>query len=53
VDKMLRNLWLAGYIRMLLPNACVLHVVRHPLDTALSCYAQPFGYAGALPGQLS
>jgi hypothetical protein len=44
VDKMLRNLWLVGYIQMLLPRACILHVARHPLDVALSCYAQPFGY---------
>lgn len=44
VDKMLRNLWLVGYIQMLLPRACIVHVARHPLDVALSCYAQPFGY---------
>ncbi|GIL84182.1 hypothetical protein Vretimale_15828 [Volvox reticuliferus] len=46
VDKMLRNLWLIGYIEMLLPRACIVHVVRHPLDVALSCYSQPFGYTG-------
>lgn len=46
VDKMLRNMWLVGYIHWLLPDACVLHVARHPLDTAMSCYAQPFGYSG-------
>ncbi|EFJ43393.1 hypothetical protein VOLCADRAFT_96413 [Volvox carteri f. nagariensis] len=46
VDKMLRNLWLIGYIEMLLPRACIVHVVRHPLDVALSCYSQPFGYSG-------
>lgn len=44
-DKMLRNLWLVGYIHMLLPNACILHVARHPMDVAMSCYAQPFGYS--------
>ena len=32
VDKMLRNLWLAGYIQLMLPEACIVHVVRHPLD---------------------
>ena len=42
VDKMLRNVWNVGYITMMLPEACVIQVVRHPLDTALSCYAQPF-----------
>jgi hypothetical protein len=45
VDKMLRNLWLIGYIHMLLPKACILHVVRHPMDVAMSVYAQPFGYS--------
>lgn len=45
VDKMLRNLWLVGYIHMLLPQSCILHVARHPMDVALSCYAQPFGYS--------
>lgn len=47
VDKMLRNLWLIGYIHMLLPQACIVHVVRHPLDVALSCYTQPFGYSAS------
>jgi hypothetical protein len=47
VDKMLRNLWLVGYIHMLLPNSCIIHVVRHPMDVALSCYTQPFGYSGS------
>ena len=42
VDKMLRNVWNVGYIAIMLPNACIIQVVRHPLDTALSCYAQPF-----------
>lgn len=42
VDKMLRNVWNIGYISMMLPQACIIQVVRHPLDTALSCFAQPF-----------
>nr|QIG37617.1 sulfotransferase-like protein [Trebouxia lynnae] len=42
VDKMLRNAWNVGYISMLLPQACIIQVVRHPMDTALSCYVQPF-----------
>lgn len=48
VDKMLRNLWLVGYIQLLLPRSCVVHVARHPLDVALSCYAQPFGYSSSV-----
>ncbi len=42
VDKMLRNAWHIGYIQMILPDACILQTVRHPLDVALSCYKQPF-----------
>ena len=42
VDKMLRNAWHIGYIQMILPDACLLETVRHPLDTVLSCYKQPF-----------
>uniref|UniRef100_A0A061RHA9 protein-tyrosine sulfotransferase n=1 Tax=Tetraselmis sp. GSL018 TaxID=582737 RepID=A0A061RHA9_9CHLO len=42
VDKMLRNLWNVGHIHLLLPDACIIHAVRHPLDTAVSCYEQPF-----------
>ena len=42
VDKMLRNAFNLGHIAIMLPAAKVLHVRRHPLDVALSCYAQPF-----------
>jgi len=42
VDKMLRNVWNVGYITMMLPKACIIQVVRHPMDTVLSCFAQPF-----------
>lgn len=42
VDKMLRNAWNIGYIMVVLPKSCLIHVMRHPLDVALSCYAQPF-----------
>ena len=27
---------------MMLSDACLIHAARHPADTALSCYAQPF-----------
>ncbi len=42
VDKMLRNAWNLGFISTMLPKAHFIHAVRHPLDTVLSCYAQPF-----------
>ncbi len=32
VDKQLRNLWSVGYIHLVLPRACVVHVARHPMD---------------------
>ena len=31
-----------GIANLLLPNARVLHLVRDPMDTALSCYSQSF-----------
>ncbi|PRW33326.1 serine threonine- kinase receptor R831 [Chlorella sorokiniana] len=42
VDKMLRNWWHIGFIAMMLPDACIVHAVRHPADAGLSCFAQPF-----------
>ena len=42
VDKMLRNAYNMAYIQIALPGACLIHAVRHPLDVALSCFAQPF-----------
>ncbi|GMH32237.1 hypothetical protein BSKO_00071 [Bryopsis sp. KO-2023] len=42
VDKMLRNAWNVGYIHLMLPDSCIIHAARHPLDAGLSCYAQPF-----------
>ena len=42
VDKMLRNCWHLGYINMMMPDACLLQTVRHPLDMVLSCFKQPF-----------
>ncbi|MDH3589362.1 MAG: sulfotransferase, partial [Gammaproteobacteria bacterium] len=42
VDKMLSNLVHAGLIAALFPNARMIHCVRHPLDTLLSCYSHDF-----------
>eukprot|EP00803_Ostreobium_quekettii_P003862 evm.model.scf_167.2 EVM.evm.TU.scf_167.2 scf_167:27778-36670(-) len=42
VDKMLRNVWNLGYIHLMLPDSCIIHAARHPMDAGLSCYAQPF-----------
>ncbi len=42
VDKMPENYLYLGLIKLLFPQAVILHAVRHPLDTCLSCYFQAF-----------
>ncbi|GBG00307.1 hypothetical protein Rsub_13069, partial [Raphidocelis subcapitata] len=50
VDKMLGNIWRVGHILLMLPGrSCVIHAARHPLDAALSCYAQPFAHYSSVP----
>ncbi len=50
VDKMPANFLFAGLIHMILPNARIVHVIRDPVDTCLSCFSklfsgeQPFAY---------
>ncbi len=41
-DKMLGNFLKLGLIYLLFPNARIVHCMRHPLDTGLSCYFQNF-----------
>jgi tetratricopeptide (TPR) repeat protein len=49
-DKMPANYLYAGLIRLALPNARIIHAVRDPVDTCLSCFetsfhtAQKFAY---------
>jgi tetratricopeptide (TPR) repeat protein len=49
-DKMPGNFSAIGLIRLALPNARIIHTVRDPIDTCLSCYSklfsdpQPFTY---------
>lgn len=43
VDKMPINFLHIGLIKTILPKAKIIHTVRHPLDTCLSCFFQPFG----------
>jgi len=38
VDKLPFNYSLAGMIRLMMPNARIIHCVRDPRDTCLSCY---------------
>ncbi|HEY2710255.1 MAG TPA: sulfotransferase [Caulobacteraceae bacterium] len=42
VDKTLENYLHVGAIALLFPNAVILHAVRDPVDTCLSCYRQLF-----------
>lgn len=42
-DKMPSNFLHLGLIALLFPEARIIHCVRDPLDTCLSCYFQSFG----------
>ncbi len=41
MDKLPMNYILLGLLRLALPNAKVIHVQRHPVDTCLSIYTTP------------
>ncbi len=41
-DKMPSNFVFAGLIHLALPNARIIHVVRDPIDTCVSCYFRLF-----------
>ena len=42
VDKMPSNFLLCGLIRLILPDARIIHCRRDPVDTCLSCYTKLF-----------
>lgn len=42
VDKLPSNFLFLGVIKALFPNATIIHAIRHPLDSCLSCYFQNF-----------
>lgn len=42
VDKMPSNFLFCGMINRMLPDAKIIHVVRDPVDTCLSCYTKLF-----------
>lgn len=46
VDKTLENYLHVGAIAVMFPSAVILHAVRDPVDTCLSCYRQPFSSGG-------
>jgi tetratricopeptide (TPR) repeat protein len=41
-DKMPSNFLFAGFIHLSLPNAPIIHTVRDPVDTCLSCFSKLF-----------
>lgn len=42
IDKMPGNFLHIGLIRLILPNARIIHSMRHPIDTCVSCYSKLF-----------
>lgn len=42
VDKMPENFFYLGLIRLMLPQAKIIHIMRDPMDTLFSCYALLF-----------
>lgn len=44
VDKLLGNLLRIGLIRLMLPNARIIHTIRDPIDTCVSCYSKLFTF---------
>lgn len=52
VDKAPRNFERLGLVRSLFPAARVIWMLRHPLDTVLSCYLQDFGPGQAFSNRL-
>jgi tetratricopeptide (TPR) repeat protein len=41
-DKMPSNYYYAGLIHLALPNAPIIHTIRDPVDTCLSCFSKLF-----------
>ncbi len=41
-DKMPSNFFFAGIIHLVLPNARIIHTVRDPVDTCISCFSKLF-----------
>ena len=42
IDKMPTNFRVAGLIHLALPNAFIIHTIRDPIDTCLSCFSKLF-----------
>jgi len=44
VNKLPGNFLYIGLIRLALPNARIIHTMRHPVDTCVSCYSKLFTF---------
>lgn len=42
IDKMPSNFFFAGIIHLALPNARIIHAIRDPIDTCVSCFSKLF-----------
>jgi tetratricopeptide (TPR) repeat protein len=47
-DKMPMNFLYLGLIALLFPQACIIHCMRNPMATGLSCYFEQFGSSSTL-----
>lgn len=52
-DKLPSNFLLLGFIELLFPQARIIHCLRDPCDTCLSCYFQDFGSRHAYSADLT
>ena len=52
-DKMPRNFFFIGLIKLALPQAKIIHCKRSPLDTCLSCYSIHFPYGQEFSNDLT
>ncbi len=52
-DKMPGNFHYIGMIKLIVPNAKIVHVSRHPLDTCLSCFTRLFAHGQAFSYNLT
>ena len=53
VDKLPANFLKIGLIRLILPNARIIHTMRDPIDTCLSCYSKLFAPASTFTYDLA
>jgi tetratricopeptide (TPR) repeat protein len=44
IDKMPGNFSRIGLIRLVFPNARIIHTTRHPVDTCMSCFSKLFDF---------